>query len=239
MNRDVAKRAAANAAVALVEDGMTVGLGTGSTAAMFVNALAERVQQDKLREVTCVATSESVAGRAITMGLRVVDLINEIDLAVDGADEVAFPDLRLIKGLGGALVREKIVAEAARRFIIIVDSGKLVDRLGTHVPLPVEIIAFGAEQTCRRILSLGVGARFRSLPEGGKVISDNGNPIVDCYIGPERDVAWTNDLIRAMAGVIETGYFDTEIERVIVGDCSGTVKQLIAPAKKMVCRDVN
>ncbi len=232
MSRDVAKLAAGNAAVALVEDGMTVGLGTGSTAAMFVDALAERVKRHELREVTCVATSELVAARAIAMGLKIVELRDQIDIAVDGADEVALPEFRLIKGLGGALVREKIVAEAARRFVIIVDSEKLVDRLGIYVPLPVEIVSFGAERTYRRILGLGVEARFRSCPEGRKVISDNGNPIVDCYIGPERDVAGMSGLIRAMTGVIETGYFDTDVERVFVGDDEGNVRQLVAPTRK-------
>ena len=232
MSKDVAKGAAANAAVGLVEDGMTVGLGTGSTAAMFLDALAEQVKRHKLREVTCVATSELVAARAIAMGLKIVDLKNQIDLAVDGADEVALPNLRLIKGLGGALVREKIVAQAARRFVIIVDSEKLVDRLGIYVPLPVEIVSFGAERTYRRILGLGVEARFRSGPEGEKVISDNGNPIVDCYIGPEHDAAEMGGRIRAMTGVIETGYFDTAVEQVFVGDDNGNVRQLVAVAKK-------
>ena len=229
MSKDLAKRAAANAAVGLVEDGMTVGLGTGSTATMFLDALAEQVKQQKLREVTCVATSELVAARAIAMGLKIVDLKDQIDLAVDGADEVALPDLRLIKGLGGALVREKIVAQAARRFVIIVDSEKLVDRLGIRVPLPVEIISFGAEWTYQRILALGVEARFRSASQGGKVISDNGNPIVDCCIGPACDAAEMGRRIRAMTGVIETGYFDTDVERVIVGDDTGNVRQLVAP----------
>src|SRR5499426_2670268 len=165
-DRDALKRAAAEAAVELVEDGMVVGLGTGSTAAFAVEALARRHRQG-LRFVG-IPTSERMAAQARAAGIPLTSFAEhrQIDLTIDGADEVERGTLNLIKGLGGALLREKIVAAASRRLVIVVDSAKLVERLGMHTPVPVEVVPFGVEATQEALEVLGASARLRHSPSG-------------------------------------------------------------------------
>src|SRR5580700_5690118 len=161
-DRDALKRAAAEAAVELVQDGMVVGLGTGSTAAFAVEALAKR-HRDGLRFVG-IPTSERTAAQATAAGIKLTSFAEhpEIDLTIDGADEVERGTLNLIKGLGGALLREKIVASASQQLVIVVDSAKMVDRLGARTPVPVEIVDVGLELTKVALEVLGAEVRLRA-----------------------------------------------------------------------------
>ena len=218
---DAQKRAAAEAAVALIEDGMVVGLGTGSTATFAVRSLAVRVAQG-LR-VVGIPTSERTAELARGHGIALTDLATEpvIDLTIDGADEVERTTLQLIKGLGGALLREKIVAAASRRMIVIVDESKIVDRLGTRAPVPVEIVAFGAEATLRHLTELGTAPTLR-LIEGRPFRTDNGNLIADCATGPIDDPTALAARLVAIPGVVDSGLFLDLASHVVVGSAAGT-----------------
>ena len=209
------------AAAAYVEDGMNVGLGTGRAAKAFVHALAERVRQELT--IRCVPTSEATHGLAEELGLSLISLaeVGELDLTVDGADEV---DLRLdlIKGLGGALVREKIVAASSARLVIVVTADKLVDRLGVRTPLPVEIVPFGMPLCERRLSLLGAKPKLRS-GASGPFVSDNGNYILDCGFGCIDHPAALDRQIREIPGVVDTGLFVGMAERVLVQE-GDTVK---------------
>ena len=177
---EIGKKAAAEAAVHLVADGMTLGLGTGSTVAFALDALARRIQAEGLR-IRGVATSERTAARARALGIALTDLaaVPELDLAIDGADEVEEASLCLIKGHGGALLREKIVASSARRFVVIVDESKVVPRLGTRMSVPVEVVRFAHVATARRLERLAGPAVLRPGADGAPFITDNGNVIYD------------------------------------------------------------
>ncbi len=201
------KQQAAQAAAALVQDGMIVGLGTGSTASFLIDALIDRVGAG-LR-VEAIATSERSADQATKGGIRVIGFgdATSIDLDIDGADEIEPRTLGLIKGLGGALLREKIVAAASRRFVVIADDGKLVDRLGAHTPIPVEISPFGWEATDRHLRAIGARTAPRRSPRGELFVTDGGNMILDCHFGPLDDPAATDHAIRDIVGVFETGLF--------------------------------
>ncbi|MGH7211847.1 MAG: ribose 5-phosphate isomerase A [Acetobacteraceae bacterium] len=226
---EAAKRVAAAAAVALVEDGMRLGLGTGSTMRHAVAALAQRIAAEGLH-VTCIPTSIETEQQARALGIRLADFaaIDGLDLAIDGADEVERGTLRLIKGLGGALLREKIVAQAAARFVILADPSKIVDTLGTHTPLPIEVTRFGHEQTARRIAALGAAPTLR-LRDGAPFVSDGGNLILDCAgLAPIRDPQTLQWRLRAIAGVVETGLFLDGVERAIIGAPDGSVQVLRA-----------
>jgi len=216
--RDALKRAAAEAAVALVEDGMVVGLGTGSTAAFAVEALAQRHRQG-LRFVG-IPTSERTATQARAAGIPLTSLAEhrQIDLTIDGADEVERGTLNLIKGRGGALLREKIVAAASRRLAIIVDGSKLVDRLGGLMPVPVEVVAFGLEATQASLEVLGARARLRLAIAAEPFVTDGGNRIVDCDFGPIADPARLEKRIRQIVGVVESGLFIGRADPVFVAD---------------------
>jgi ribose 5-phosphate isomerase A len=182
-DRDALKREAAEAAIGLVRDGMVVGLGTGSTATFAVEALAKRYRQG-LRFLG-LPTSEHTARLASSTGIPLTSFAahQQIDLTIDGADEVELGTLNLIKGLGGALLREKIVAAASRRLAIIVDDSKLVDRLGTHVPVPVEVVEFGLQPTWAALETLGATAKPRVTQTGEPFVTDGGNRILDCDCG--------------------------------------------------------
>ena len=221
MTQDEQKRVAAEAAAAEVRDGMTLGLGTGSTAAMVVQALGRRVR-DGLR-VCGVATSERTAVQAAELGIPLLDLDDalELDLVIDGADEVHRRTLDLVKGLGGALLREKLVATAGRRMLVVVDESKLVDRLGASVRIPVEIVAFGAGTTLHRLTELGVRPLLRTGPDSGPFRTDGGNFIADCATGRLSDPADMHARIKSVVGVVETGLFIGIASRVIVGTESG------------------
>jgi ribose 5-phosphate isomerase A len=219
---DGALRGLGEAAAQYVEDRTKVGLGTGRAATAFVKALAERVRRLRL-SITCVATSEATQRLACDLGLVVVPLSDarDLDLTVDGADEVD-PQLHLIKGLGGALVREKIVAASSKRLVIVVTADKLVDRLGVRTPLPVEIIPFGMPLCERRLSLLGAKPKLRS-GASGPFVSDNGNYILDCGFACIDHPAALDRQIREIPGVVDTGLFVGMAERVLVQE-GDTVK---------------
>ena len=221
---DDLRRAAAEAALADVHSGMKLGLGTGRTAEHFVRLLGERVRGGL--DVVGVATSERTASLAATVGIRVASLDAEpvLDLAVDGADEID-RELRLIKGGGGALLREKIVANAARRFIVIVDEAKFVERLGAF-PLPVEVVAFGMVATTKaieRVLSqlALAGAVMPRQSEGKAFVTDSGNRILDLHIGRIPDPERLAQALANTPGVVEHGLFIGMASAAIIAGVGG------------------
>ncbi len=222
--------AAARRALELVGDDMRLGLGTGRAAAAFVTALAERVR-DGLR-VTGVATSEASARQAREAGIPLIDLPEDVDLdlTVDGADEVA-PNLDLVKGFGGALVRERIVAAASQRQVILVGHDKLVGHLGMRGRIPIEVVPFACRPVLRRVRALGLAPVVR-LAGGRPVISDNGNLTVDCGLATPLAHTRAADVLEAsllaIPGVIDTGLFLGTAERVLVGYPDGRVDVLEA-----------
>jgi len=223
---DAAKRAAGEAAAALVEDGMLVGLGTGSTVRFLVDALGRRTHDEGLR-ITGVPTSEATAAQATALNIPLADPEAAIDLAIDGADEVERGTLRLIKGLGGALVREKIVAQLARRFVVVADATKVVDCLGERSPLPVEVVRFGLAATTRRIAEAG-GAPVLRRAGAEQFVTDNGNVVLDCPgFAPIRDPFTLERTLRAIAGVVGTGLFLDMAERAIVADADGGISTMV------------
>lgn len=224
--RDALKRAAAEAAVELVGNDMIVGLGTGSTAGFALEALARRYRQG-LR-FQGIPTSRATAARASALGLPLTSFAahRQIDLTIDGADEVERGTLNLIKGAGGALLHEKIVAANSRRLAIIVDETKLVDRL--HAPVPVEIVAFGLEATQTALEVLGADTRLRRLPGGDPLITDSGNRIFDCDFGPIVDPARLEGRIRSVVGVVESGLFIGRASLAVVAGATG-VRRLVSP----------
>jgi ribose 5-phosphate isomerase A len=221
IDRNALKRAAAEAAVQLVEEGMVVGLGTGSTAAFAIEALARRHR--KGLHFVGIPTSERTASLAAAQDLPLTSFHEhrQIDLTIDGADEVERGTLNLIKGLGGALLREKIVAAASRRLVIIVDGTKLVDRLGMRAPVPVEVVTFGLEPTRTALEVLGASVRLRILPSGEPFVTDSGNRILDCQFGTIADPARLEDRIRRVVGVVESGLFISRADPVFVADEAG------------------
>ncbi|HEY4354280.1 MAG TPA: ribose-5-phosphate isomerase RpiA [Acidobacteriaceae bacterium] len=206
MTQAEAKALVAQRAVEFVEDGMNVGLGTGSTATLFIRALGERVQQQGLR-IRCVASSDASHALAESLGMDVTTLFElpELDVYIDGADEVA-PGLALIKGGGGALLREKIVASSARKFIVVADSTKLVKHLG-RFPLPVETVRMAEPLVTKRLQDLGLKPAKRLRPDGTDYVTDEGNYILDCAAGEILDPAKIAEEIRHIVGVVEHGLF--------------------------------
>ncbi len=206
MELEAFKAQAARAALRHVQDGMRVGLGTGTTSRHFIEALAEALKAGRLKDVRGVATSRHTARLAEGRGIPLAPLGPEgVDLAVDGADEVT-PDLSLIKGGGGALLGEKIVENAARRFVVIADYTKRVPVLGTRFRLPVEIVPFGAERTLAEIRALGGEPALRGGEET-PYVTDHGHWITDVDFGPIGDPAGLDALLKAIPGVVETGLF--------------------------------
>lgn len=202
-------------ALELVEDGMVLGLGTGRAAAAFVRALGRQVAAGL--KVRGIPTSDATEELARSLGIELIGLadVEAIDLTVDGADEVD-PALDVIKGYGGALVREKIVAAASRRLVILVGAEKLVTGLGARGRLPVEVVPFGVPVVERKLAELGFPAAPRLDGEGRPVISDNGNAILDCVVRAPLDGAAVDRAICAIPGVVDTGLFVGMAERVIV-----------------------
>jgi len=219
VSNEEGKRRAAAAAVEMVEPGMVVGLGSGSTAEIFVELLAGRVKGG-LR-FTGVATSVGTAEAARRLGIGIIDPNSHvsIDLAVDGADEVD-GDLNLVKGLGGALVREKIVGSAAKRVVIIVDESKMVERLGAKTPIPVEVVQFGWSLTAERLKGLGCVPTLRRQG-AAPVISDNGNYILNCDFGPISEPARVERELNCIPGVVEAGLFCGMADFVLAGSETG------------------
>ncbi len=223
---DDGKREVGEAAAALVQGGTTVGLGTGSTAAFFVRALGARAKAEAL-ELTCVSTSRATAALAEECGLHVVDLDaapGGIDLTIDGADELA-PDLAIIKGGGAALLREKLVWEASRRCVAIVDASKAVARLGAF-PLPVEVVAFGHATTAKRIASavraLGYDAQPRlRMAAGAPLQTDGGGLIYYLPLGAISDAPALAAALKRLTGVVEHGLFLGLAAEALVGGPDG------------------
>ena len=219
--QDTWKRLAGEAAVTLIEDAMVVGLGTGTTATQVIYALGRRIQEG-LRITGAVATSHASEDLARNLGIPLTDLDTHpvLDLDIDGADEID-QQLRLIKGGGGALLREKIVASSARRFVVIADATKQVSQLGQHFPLPVEVVPFAAKPVTNRIENLGATVQLRH--SGGNVfLTENCNIILDCSFA--NGIADPNELdarIHNIVGVVETGLFLHMAERAIIGGPEG------------------
>jgi ribose 5-phosphate isomerase A len=216
------KQAAADSAVAQVMDGMIVGLGTGSTAALAVSALGKRVQQG-LR-VVAIPTSETTAEQARGLGIPLSTLAGHsaIDLTIDGADEVELGTLNLIKGHGGALLREKIVASASAQLIIIVDETKLVERLGVHCAVPAEVVPFGWQATGKKLAQLGTNPSLRKRVSGGEpFITDGGHYILDCAFGAIPSPANLDRQLDSVVGLVEHGLFIAMTSQVIVGGKHG------------------
>ena len=218
MTQDELKRQSAEIAVAAVEDGMIVGLGTGSTAKIAVDLLGARVAAG-LR-IVGVPTSETTATQARALGIELGELAEHpsLDLTIDGADEVHLGTLDLIKGLGGALVREKIVAAASRQMIVIVDESKLVPSLG-GVRLPVEVVRFGWQATLRHLERAGAEGVLR-LKDGTPFVTDNGNHIIDCRLDL-TDPAAIDAKLNAIPGVVMSGLFIGIATRIIAGTDTG------------------
>jgi ribose 5-phosphate isomerase A len=210
MTQDEAKALVGKRAAEMVESGMAVGLGTGSTSVMFIKALGERVQREGLK-IRCVASSDSSAELGRSLGMEVVTLaeLPELDLYIDGADEVqaTASGLNLIKGGGAALLREKIVASAARKFVCVVDQSKIVETLGKF-PLPVEVIKMALPLVERRLRDLELNPTLRMKKDGsGPLLTDEQNYILDCACGAIEEPEETAAEIRSIVGVVEHGLF--------------------------------
>ncbi len=220
---DALKRDAAARALESVRDGMVLGLGTGSTIRFFLDLLGERVRAGDLSDVVGVPTSRRTAEIARDLGIRVSRLRSQprLDLTVDGADEVD-PKGNLIKGLGGALLREKIVAQASDRFIVIVDEGKVVHRLGTRSPLPVEVTRFGSSGHQAFVAGLGAEVTLRREADGSRYVTSNGNYILDARF-PDgiEDPVELDTALRARAGIVENGLFLGMTSRALVAAPDG------------------
>jgi ribose 5-phosphate isomerase A len=222
------KRAAAEAAVASIPDGAIVGLGSGSTAELLLPALAERIRQG-LR-VTGIATSERTREQAAAHGIPLTDLdsVQLVTMSIDGADEVLLPRLELIKGRGGALLREKLVAAASRYRVIVADATKLVPVLARAHPIPVEVVPFGWRHTAGRLVALGAAPILRRA--GGAdpadantppFVTDSGHYVLDCRFGPLAQPDMLAGYLQATVGVVEHGLFIGMTERVYIGGPDG------------------
>lgn len=225
--QQAAKLAAAQAALRFIEPGMVVGLGSGSTATLFIQLLGERVQQGL--QVKGIASSEDseILGRKLGIPITDFEHCSVIDVAVDGADEVA-PGLALIKGGGGKLLREKIVASAAKRFIIVADDSKLVKQLGAF-PLPVEVIPMAVPLVTAKLRDLGFTPKVRQDKSGsGAYITDEGNLLLDCFSSGIADPEQTAAEIRSIVGVVEHGLFLDMAERVLIAGVDGVRELTVA-----------
>jgi len=210
MEQDVVrlKQQAAERAVEFIEPGMVVGLGHGSTALFAVRRIAELLNAGKLSEILGVPCSHQVEKEARKLGIRLTTLEDHsvIDVTIDGADEVD-PNLDLIKGGGGALLREKMVAQASHREIIVVDETKLSPALGTRWPVPVEVVPFGWRSQVLFLESMGARVRVRQVSDGKRFVTDQGNLILDCNFGPLSEPAQVAAMLKGRAGIVEHGLF--------------------------------
>lgn len=221
MQQNDLKKLVAEKAVEYVQDGMTIGLGTGSTAHWAIEKLGEMVK--KGMRLNAVASSKTSEEQARRLNIPIIPFyeVSEIDLNIDGADEVDGLH-NLIKGGGGALLREKIIAYHSKKFIVVVDESKLVERLGSF-PLPVEVVSFALELTVRQLEELGCSTVIRKK-DGKEFITDNGNLIVDCHFNRIEFPLTLNNQLHHIPGVVETGLFlNTMVETVLVGYSNGTV----------------
>lgn len=224
MSQDELKRQAAERAVELVQSGMTLGLGTGSTARFVLEAIGARREKGELADIVGVPTSSDTRAYATELGIPLVTLDDEphLDLTLDGADEVD-PQLDLIKGLGGALLWEKIVASATDRLVIVVDESKLVERLGTRSPLPIEVIPFGWRTLLNPLRGMGAEPRLRETAAGDPFVTDGGHFILDCAFPDGID---DPDEVEAelcsLPAAVESGLFLGMAQTVVVGKVGGT-----------------
>lgn len=221
------KVAAAREALNEVRSSMSLGLGSGSTSDEFVKLLGEALRDGHLRDIRCTCTSNKTEDLAKSFGMPTFPLaeVAPLDLAIDGADEIDGA-LRLIKGRGGALLREKIVEQAAHRFIVIVDESKIVERLGVG-PLPVEITPFALDVLLRRFEEMGFDPRLR-IRDNQPFVTDEQHRILDIRVPQGRDVSVVVAVIRAQAGVVETGFFPTEASEAIIASPAG-VRRMTRP----------
>ncbi len=205
MANESEKELAGRAAAQLVRDGEIVGLGTGSTAYFTVIALGDRVKAGL--KITGIPTSNATAelARAVGIPLSTLDQHPDIDIDIDGADEID-PHLNLIKGGGGAHLREKVIASASKKMVVIADSGKVVEHLGKF-PLPVEIISFARAVVEKKVTSLGASIKLRTRKDGSPYITDNGNPILDCSFGTIDDPLGLSRTLSNIPGIVEHGLF--------------------------------
>lgn len=211
---------AAREALRSVRSGMSLGLGTGSTAKELVALLGQALTRGELRDIRCTCTSKQTEEQARSLDIPLFALaeIAPLDLAIDGADEID-AQLRLIKGRGGALLREKIVEQQAKRFIVIADESKVVDRLGAGV-LPVEVTPFARYVLEKRFAAIGLSPVLR-LRDGKPRITDEGHLILDVRIPEQTDIAEVVTRIRELAGVVETGFFPTEATEALIATSNG------------------
>jgi ribose 5-phosphate isomerase A len=227
---DPEKFAAARAAAAVIEPNMTVGLGSGSTANLFIEALGERVRRENL-PIVGVPTSVASADLARSLGIALEDLdaVPSLDIDIDGADEVD-GQFRMVKGRGGALLHEKIVAAAARRRVILVSPKKRVKQLGVNgMPIPLEVSSFGLRHTIDRVSKLGATPTLRQNPDGSPFITDEGHRILDCRFAAIDDPGRLDTELQSVVGVFETGIFLGLCDELIVGHPDGTVEHVVRP----------
>lgn len=221
--QDRRKSLAADFAVTRIEPGMTVGLGTGSTADLVTRALAEKISNGF--SVTGVPTSRRTAGLAGSLGipLRELQEVDQIDLTIDGADEIQPGTLHALKGAGGALLREKLVAVDSSKVLLVVDDTKIVDLIGTHFSVPVEVVQFGWRVPARGLEGLGARIELRTDDHHDRpFITDNDNYVIDATFGPISDPVQLAKSIKGITGVIEHGLFVDVVDEVIVGGQDGT-----------------
>jgi len=216
------KRQAAEHALPYIQSGMTLGLGTGSTATHMLHVLAEALRDGRLHDIVGVPTSDAIGALARQLGVPTATLDErpQLDLALDGADEID-PSLNLIKGLGGALLREKIVESSADRLIILADESKLVTQLGTRAALPIEVVAFGLPLAIRRLAGLGSLPTLRRSADGSVFRTDEGHVILDCRFPGIADSVGLNAAINAIPSVVEHGLFVGMASLALVGGPAG------------------
>ncbi|MBI3236653.1 MAG: ribose 5-phosphate isomerase A [Chlamydiales bacterium] len=222
MSREAIKKAVGYRAAELIEAGMLVGLGTGSTVFFFIQRLIERCQEGLKIQVVASSIQSLILAKQGKIPLADLENISQLDITVDGADEID-PQKRMIKGGGGAHVREKLVACMSKEMVVIVDESKCVEQLG-KCKLPVEILLFGAEATLHRIRNLGYNGVFRKSEEGSLFITDNGNYIVDIHFEkPRQNPEEDHEAILHVPGVVDTGFFFHMAGRVITGFFDGQI----------------
>lgn len=227
-DRDTYKQQAAETAVELVQSGMVLGLGHGSTAKFAINAVASKINNGELRDLVAIPCSKQTEADMKRLGIPLGDLnsFSKIDLTIDGADEVD-PNLNVIKGGGGAVLREKIVAQISQRYVIIVDDEKLSPTLGTKFFVPLEILSFGWERQSDYLKSIGGQPNLRKDKNGQPVLSDQGNYLLDCKFGPISDLGKLAKQLESRSGILEHGLFIGLATDVIAAGPSG-IKHLTA-----------
>ena len=216
-------------AMTMVADGMAIGLGTGRAAEAFIHALGARSRAGLRVRVVATSTRSDELARRLNLDVASLADVDRLDFAFDGADEVT-PDLSLTKGLGGALLRERVVAYEAQRFVVLVTPEKLVDRLGTRSPIPVEVVPFASSLALRVLDELGARPTLRRKPGGAPFVTDNQHWIIDAAVDPLDDPAAVDAQVRKIPGVVDTGIFLDMTSLVLVGE-RGMVRELRRPRR--------